>query len=667
MSLAVVLSMMGVAFADDIGNQIDLTVDATLENINLTVGGPSGNVTFLAVPKTGTNSDGSADPDNGCNFDAAGQNATFNVVSSNPGAVTVSPSTITFTGPGCNDNPAITVTAVAVGSATITLTPNSNTSGGTFNLAPAAFTVNVAPAVPVDSSAPVITPTVTPAPNAAGWNNTDVTVIWTVNDPESTITSTTGCTTSVLTSETSGTTLTCSATSAGGTSSQSVTIKIDKTAPVITGDADPDANGAGWNNTPVTVSFACAEAGLVQSGIATDTVAGDTLSTDGADQSVTNDGDCIDVAGNSAVPVTIGPINIDQTGPTITGSATPAANSNGWNNADVIVSFTCTPNLAPIVTDTVAGATLTVEGAGQSVTNTGDCVDAAGNTADSATVSGINIDKTAPVVTGSRTPAANANGWNNTDVTVSFACTDALSGVDVNTLAGATLSSDGAGQSVSNTGSCTDKAGNTNAGPVTVSGINIDKTAPVVVITTPANGATYTFGAVVNANWSVSDALSGIDGSLTTSTTANGAAISTTPISAKTYTVSATDLAGNVTTVTNNYTIVGYDFSKCFLQPISLTWKDFQKLSTIPAKCPIVDTLGNPITNATMQLYVDNVAAVSSGTSNTGNWFRYSPIDRFYIYNLSTKMPVLTIGSHTLKVVASDGTTHTYTNIIKIK
>jgi hypothetical protein len=40
--------------------------------------------------------------------------------------------------------------------------------------------------------------------------------------------------------------------------------------------------------------------------------------------------------------------------------------------------------------------TLTSEGKNQSVTNTGECIDKAGNKAGAATVSGINIDKTAP-------------------------------------------------------------------------------------------------------------------------------------------------------------------------------------------------------------------------------------------------------------------------------
>src|SRR5439155_16978446 len=116
-------------------------------------------------------------------------------------------------------------------------------------------------------------------------------------------------------------------------------------------------------------------------------------------------------------------------------------------------------------TNTVAGQTLTAEVQNASVTNTGSCVDKAGNAADSATVSGISIDKTAPnPPTAVRAPAANENGWNNTDVAVSFTGSgDAgtiKSGVDSCTT-GSSLTVETSGTDVS--GTCTDKAGNTSA------------------------------------------------------------------------------------------------------------------------------------------------------------------------------------------------------------
>ena len=90
----------------------------------------------------------------------------------------------------------------------------------------------------------------------------------------------------------------------------------------------------------------------------------------------------------------------------------------------------------------------------------GACTDKAGNAAEQASVGHISIDKSAPVIALlSRLPAANANGWNKTDVTVTWGCTDqaGLSGVVAATSAD-TRSAEGAGQTAH--GSCADRAGN---------------------------------------------------------------------------------------------------------------------------------------------------------------------------------------------------------------
>jgi hypothetical protein len=92
---------------------------------------------------------------------------------------------------------------------------------------------------PVPPAPPSITAAQSPAPNAAGWNNSDVTVSWTLTDPTGT-TSSNGCVTTVLSAETAGTTLTCIATNGAGlTASKSVTVKIDKTPPEAFARFDP--------------------------------------------------------------------------------------------------------------------------------------------------------------------------------------------------------------------------------------------------------------------------------------------------------------------------------------------------------------------------------------------------------------------------------------------
>ena len=130
-------------------------------------------------------------------------------------------------------------------------------SGSLWDTTPAAFTLVVNP--PSDTTPPVIMPNVSGTLGDNGWYVSDVSVTWTVTDPESAITSETGCEPTTINYDTAGVPLTCIATSAGGTNSQSVTIKRDATPPTISGAAAPAPNAAGWNNTDVIVSFTCSD------------------------------------------------------------------------------------------------------------------------------------------------------------------------------------------------------------------------------------------------------------------------------------------------------------------------------------------------------------------------------------------------------------------------
>ena len=67
-------------------------------------------------------------------------------------------------------------------------------------------------------------------------------------------------------------------------------------------------------------------------------------------------------------------------------------------------------------------------GEGTNQSYTGTVYDAAGNSA-SANVSNVNVDLTNPTISGSAFPAPNAAGWNNTDVSVVFTCSDGISGI----------------------------------------------------------------------------------------------------------------------------------------------------------------------------------------------------------------------------------------------
>ena len=114
------------------------------------------------------------------------------------------------------------------------------TAAGTFNFAVQAedangFIAERAYSMVVgtnDATAPEITAQLSGTAGNNGWYRGNVVVSWTVSDPESTVTSTTGCGPLVISTETAGTVVTCSATSAGGTASGTVTVKLDKTAPL---------------------------------------------------------------------------------------------------------------------------------------------------------------------------------------------------------------------------------------------------------------------------------------------------------------------------------------------------------------------------------------------------------------------------------------------------
>ncbi len=111
-----------------------------------------------------------------------------------------------------------------------------------------------------DTTPPVIIRTVLGTAGQEGWYRSDVSVTWSVTDPGSGITFSSGCEPVTLSNETAGTTLTCSATNGMGVSaSVPTTIKIDKTPPVIT--ITVPTEGAGYVlNSSVTSNFGCSDA-----------------------------------------------------------------------------------------------------------------------------------------------------------------------------------------------------------------------------------------------------------------------------------------------------------------------------------------------------------------------------------------------------------------------
>ncbi|MBI4234063.1 MAG: PxKF domain-containing protein [Chloroflexi bacterium] len=243
------------------------------------------------------------------------------------------------------------------------------------------------PALVTDSVPPTVSAAATPAPNGAGWNNSDATVTITASDADSGVQSVSYAVNGGPTVTTPGNSASVTFNAdgvyvvaynakdnAGNTSATaSITASVDETKPTISGSKAPLANGAGWNITDVTVTYTCADN---LSGVAS-CASPETLSAEAAGQSAT--GTVTDAAGNTA-SVTVSGINIDKTNPTAT-ITTPANSAVYVLNEAVAAAYSCADSLSGVVScaGTVANGsnidTSTVGTHSFTVTS----VDAAGN------------------------------------------------------------------------------------------------------------------------------------------------------------------------------------------------------------------------------------------------------------------------------------------------
>jgi hypothetical protein len=309
----------------------------------------------------------------------------------------------------------------------------------------------------------------------------------------------------------------------------------------------------------------------------------------------------------------------DYTAPLITVSfPTPAS---GW--------FTSSPAVGQVVADdpsdvaslscsgatmsglsgigtTEASATLTVSGEGTStVTCTGtDGLGNAGADPASLNTATVQIDTQAPTASPTAAPAPNGNGWNNTDVQVSWNWTDPAGGSGIDSGNCPTTSTSSGEGVLTLHSTCADLAGNVSSADYTV---QVDKTAPTLnPVVTPNPVILGGSASVVSG---ASDAVSGL-------ASQSCGALDTSTIGSKSVTCMATDNAGNSASATATY-VVGAFFGS-FVSPLPRSTLT-KSTSTIPVKFTLRDSNGPLSSSAAAALAANGqVRAVLSGPGTSG-------------------------------------------------
>jgi hypothetical protein len=239
-------------------------------------------------------------------------------------------------------------------------------------------------------------------------------------------------------------------------------------------------------------------------------------------------------------------IGIDRDAPTITATASPAANAQGWNQSAVTVRFRCKDKTSGMA---FCPEPVVVSSEGSNQTVTGTARDKAGHTASASVI--VNLDLTPPAITASVSPLPNSASWNNSDTSVTFACADSLSGI-ASCSAPVLVTTEGANQPV--LGDARDMAGNIATASVSIS---LDKTPPSLAVTEPAPGGTVDHSPVTILG-TATDAHSGIAEVTCAGSPAGFSAGSfncdvTVSDGSNAIPIEAKDLAGNVGTTTAQF------------------------------------------------------------------------------------------------------------------
>jgi hypothetical protein len=548
------------------------------------------------------------------------------------------------------------------------------------------FEVDV-PESPCDTVGPTTVATVNPVANAAGWNNSDVTVLLTATDNANgsgikqisyvasggqSIPLTTVNSSSVsFPINTEGPTIITffARDNASNTETpHTVVVNLDKSPPAITNLPAPVVEAPGPEGATVSWSNPTASDNFDPSpSIACSPLSGSSFPI-GTTQVVCSSSD---QAGNSSTAnftVTVNPPS-DSMAPVTSSLRTPNANSHGWNDSNVGISLSAADNSGGSgvkeITYSASGAqaisSVTVNGASANLLITAEGVttitffarDNAGNTEAAQTLV-VRIDKSAPTVS-----CGSADGaWHADNVSISCTANDSVSGLSDSNDANFNLATSVAANAETtnastNSRTVCDLAGNcSNAGPV--SGNKVDRKASIITVAAPSAGS-YILNQPVTVSFNCTDGGSGV-GSCT-GTTANGGQLNTASVGAKTFTVNANDNVGNSTAPSVvNYT-VNFGIEVLFDQT-----KAHKSGSTVPIKFRLVDANGGNVSSAATVVHAVSVVQTGSqaspvvddaGNANPDLDFRYDAALGGYIFNLKTTG--YGTGSYVLNFVAGNG------------
>lgn len=334
-----------------------------------------------------------------------------------------------------------------------------------------------------DVDAPTTSATVSPAPNAAGWNKGDLNVDLAAADNASgsgikRITYSASGAQAIAETVANADTVSVPITSEGTTTlsffaednagnvevAKTRVVKLDKTAPVVTITPARSPNASGWYRSSITFTAAGTDAG--GSGGVTCDAANTYTGPDSATASVTMT--CTDAAGNQGSKQH--DFKYDATAPSLAVAAARGADVGGWYNAPVSFSVADQADATSGIATCDAAAGYSAPD-GQSLRVSRTCTDVAGNVG-TATSAAFNFDDTNPAVTLTSNRTANGAGWINADPTFSASASDATSGpgtCDPSITRTAETSSGSVALS------CTDVAGNSGSDTKTY---KLDKTAP---------------------------------------------------------------------------------------------------------------------------------------------------------------------------------------------